>query len=48
MTTIDLGECETLLRTEYNIFFNEPLYIKNIDIKQIYSTEKENISKNEK
>ena len=34
MTTIDLGECETLLRTEYNISFNEPLYIKKIDIVQ--------------
>ena len=34
MTTIDLGECETLLRREYNISFNQTLYIKKIDIVQ--------------
>ena len=34
MTTIDLGECETLLRNEYNISINETLYMKKIDIVQ--------------
>ena len=34
MTTIDLGECETLLRNEYNITLNETLYMKKIDIVQ--------------
>ena len=34
MTTIDLGECETLLRNEYNISSNETLYMKKIDIAQ--------------
>ena len=34
MTTIDLGECETLLRGEYNISFNETLYMKKMDIVQ--------------
>ena len=34
MTTIDLGECETLLRNFYNISNNETLYIKKIDIIQ--------------
>ena len=28
MTTIDLGECETLLRNHYNISDNQTLYIK--------------------
>ena len=30
MTTIDLGECETLLRNEYNISNNETLYMKKL------------------
>ena len=34
MTTIDLGECEALLRAEYNISYNKTLYIKIIDISQ--------------
>ena len=34
MTTIDLGECETLLRKEYNITNNEILYIKIINVHQ--------------
>ena len=34
MTKIDLGECETLLRYEYNISINETLYIKKIDVIQ--------------
>ena len=34
MTTIDLGECEALLRAEYNISYNKTLYIKIIDIAQ--------------
>ena len=34
MTTINLGECETLLRNYYNISNNETLYIKKIDLKQ--------------
>ena len=34
MTRIDLGECETLLRNEYNISNNETLYMKKIDISQ--------------
>ena len=34
ITTIDLGECETLLRNEYNISINETLYMKKIDIAQ--------------
>ena len=34
MTTIDLGECENLLRNYYNISINEALYIKKIDIQQ--------------
>ena len=34
MTTINLGECETLLRNYYNISSNETLYMKKIDIKQ--------------
>ena len=32
VTTIDLGECETILRNEYNISSNETLYMKKIDI----------------
>ena len=35
MTKIDLGECENLLRNEYNISNNETLYIKKIDIVDI-------------
>ena len=34
MTSIDLGECETLLRNFYNISDNETLYMKKIDIQQ--------------
>ena len=34
ITTIDLGECEDLLKDEYNISRNEKLYIKKIDIIQ--------------
>ena len=34
MTAIDLGECETLLKNEYNISSNETLYMKKIDIVQ--------------
>ena len=34
MTTIDLGECETLLRNFYHIPDNEPLYMKKVDIMQ--------------
>ena len=34
VTTIDLGECETILRNEYNISSNETLYMKKIDIVQ--------------
>ena len=33
-TVIDLGECETLLRKEYNISDNESLYIVKIDVIQ--------------
>ena len=32
MSTIDLGECETLIRNYYNISINETLYMKKIDI----------------
>ena len=32
MTRIDLGECEVLLRNEYNISINETLYMKKLDI----------------
>ena len=34
MTTIDLGECELLLRNFYNISNNETLYMKKIDVIQ--------------
>ena len=34
MTSIDLGECETLLRNYYNISNNETLYMKKMDICQ--------------
>ena len=34
MTRIDFGDCETLLRKEYNISTNETLYMKKIDIVQ--------------
>ena len=34
MSTIDLGDCEILLRNYYNISINETLYIKKIDIVQ--------------
>ena len=32
MTSIDLGECEGLLRKEYNISDNQAIYMKKIDI----------------
>ena len=32
MTTIDLGECEALLRESYHIPDSERLYIKKIDV----------------
>ena len=32
VTTIDLGECETKLKNEYNISMNDSLYILKIDI----------------
>ena len=34
ITSIDLGECETLLRNYYNLSNNEILYMKKIDINQ--------------
>ena len=34
MTRIDLGECEILLKGEYNLTNNETLYIKKLDIIQ--------------
>ena len=34
MTIIDLGECEDLLRKEYNISDDELLYMKKIDVIQ--------------
>jgi hypothetical protein len=34
VTKIDLGECENLLRNEYNLTNNETLYIKKLDIIQ--------------
>ena len=34
MTTIDFGECETLIRAHYNISNNETIYMKKIDVKQ--------------
>ena len=33
-TTIDLGECENLIRQEYNISDEQKLYIKKIDVIQ--------------
>ena len=33
-TSVDLGECETLLRNYYNISKNEELYIRKIDVVQ--------------
>ena len=33
-TTIDLGECETKIKEEYNISIDKPLYILKIDVKQ--------------
>ena len=33
MTTIDLGDCENLLKNYYNISVNETLYMKIKDIK---------------
>ena len=34
MSTIDLGECENLLRKYYNLTNNETIYMKKIDIIQ--------------
>ena len=34
MTTINLGECETLLRNYYNISSDEKIYLKKVDIVQ--------------
>ena len=34
MTTIDLGDCETILRNDYNLTNNETIYMKKIDIIQ--------------
>ena len=34
MSTIDLGDCETLLRNYYNLTNNQTLYIKKLDIIQ--------------
>ena len=34
MSTIDLGDCETLLKNKYNISMDETLYLKKIDIFQ--------------
>ena len=34
MTSIDLGDCEALLRDEYNISINDSIYIAKIDIEQ--------------
>jgi len=34
MSTIDLGECEILLRYNYNLTHNETIYMKKIDITQ--------------
>ena len=34
MSTIDLGDCENLLREEYNISENDLLYMKKIDVFQ--------------
>ena len=33
-TTIDLGECENIIKDEYNISKNKSLYILKIDVKQ--------------
>ena len=33
-TTIDFGECETLLREDYNLWNNETLYLKKIEFVQ--------------
>ena len=34
MTTIDLGECEAILRKEYKLSSEQKLYMKKIDVKQ--------------
>ena len=34
MTSIDFGNCETLLRNDYNISINETIYINKIDMEQ--------------
>ena len=34
MIAIDLGDCETLSKNDYNILFNETLYMKIIDTAQ--------------
>ena len=35
MTTIDLGECESLLRNFYNISNNETIYMKKTEVIQV-------------
>ena len=32
LSTIDLGECENLLRIHYNLTNNQTIYMKKIDI----------------
>ena len=32
MSTIDLGDCEDLLRIHYNLTDNQTIYMKKIDI----------------
>ena len=34
MSSIDLGKCENLLKTFYNISYNDTLYMKKIDLEQ--------------
>ena len=34
MTSIDLGDCEDLLRDDYNISINDTIYIAIIDTEQ--------------
>ena len=35
MSTIDLGECEKLLREHYNLTHNETIYMRKLDISLI-------------
>ena len=44
LTSIDLGECETLLRNYYNLSENETLYMKKIDILNLTICENSKIS----